>query len=118
MVKCEVCGTENVTNSNYCQSCGSKLNINTKCRFCKTENPITSEYCKNCGKSLKKPSSASKMVGLITTAVFTIIGLGLGTVLFPIIGTILGGAAFFYIGAQVGAGFGYSLDKKRGHFSK
>jgi hypothetical protein len=47
LVKCPHCGKYIPPNSNFCNSCGSR--ISTICSKCKNTNPADSRYCNNCG---------------------------------------------------------------------
>lgn len=56
--RCKTCGTEMPDTSSYCQSCGSKLNVQEEkvviiiCEQCGMENGAKATSCVRCGKPL------------------------------------------------------------------
>lgn len=56
MKKCDVCGTLNFKENNYCTHCGNKLVFEHICPFCGESNPDSAIYCIRC-KSQMNPVS-------------------------------------------------------------
>lgn len=54
MTNCSHCGTQNVDDSKYCKSCGTRLTSPSyvRCRQCGSFNPSDSAYCNRCGERL------------------------------------------------------------------
>lgn len=50
-IKCDTCGKPIKVSSNYCNNCGS--NIEVECPQCKSKNPSDAKFCNKCGKRLK-----------------------------------------------------------------
>lgn len=49
---CDVCGTFNLKESNYCTHCGNKLIIEHVCPFCGQSNLNNATYCVKCQKQI------------------------------------------------------------------
>lgn len=52
MKNCEVCGTFNFKENNYCTHCGCKIVEENICPFCGEKNPDSSAFCINCHKQI------------------------------------------------------------------
>ena len=52
MKSCDVCGTLNFKENNYCTHCGNKLITEHICPFCGKVNPDIADYCVNCAKQI------------------------------------------------------------------
>ena len=52
MKVCDVCGTFNLKENNYCTHCGCKLLNENICPFCGMKNPDSSNVCINCHKQI------------------------------------------------------------------
>lgn len=52
MINCDICGTLNFKENNYCTHCGNKLIIEHVCPHCGEFNPEISNYCIKCGKQI------------------------------------------------------------------
>lgn len=52
MKNCEVCGTLNLKDNNYCTHCGCKIVNENICPFCGVKNPDSSNVCINCHKQI------------------------------------------------------------------
>lgn len=48
MKDCEVCGTLNLKNNNYCTHCGCRIVEENICPFCGQKNPDSNDICINC----------------------------------------------------------------------
>lgn len=61
LTECPQCWVDNPKNSNFCQSCGEKLNSNYNfCPKCGKENMGNVKFCSNCGKNLEKQNNGFK----------------------------------------------------------
>ena len=49
---CDICGTFNLKENNYCTHCGSRFVIEHVCPFCGEVNPDISSYCIKCKKQI------------------------------------------------------------------
>ena len=49
---CDVCGTYNIKENNYCIHCGNKLITEHFCPFCHEVNQDYTNYCASCGKQI------------------------------------------------------------------
>lgn len=49
---CDICGTLNFKDDNYCTFCGNKLKLKHICPFCGENNSALDIYCTNCGKQI------------------------------------------------------------------
>lgn len=56
MIICDICGTLNFKENNYCTHCGNKLILEHICPFCGESNSDLATYCANC-KSQINPIS-------------------------------------------------------------
>lgn len=56
MRTCDICGTLNLKENNYCTHCGNKLILEHICPFCGKNNPDSATYCVGC-KSQINPIS-------------------------------------------------------------
>jgi class 3 adenylate cyclase/tetratricopeptide (TPR) repeat protein len=54
-MKCPKCQFENPEGSNFCNKCGSKLDI--FCDHCGKVNPLGSSFCNGCGQPLAEPQA-------------------------------------------------------------
>lgn len=52
MKKCDVCGTLNLKENNYCTHCGNELITEHFCPYCGEANLDYSSYCMKCGKQI------------------------------------------------------------------
>ena len=52
MKTCDICGTLNFKEDNYCSHCGNKLILNHICPFCGKNNDDLATYCVGCGKQI------------------------------------------------------------------
>ena len=52
MKNCDVCGTFNLKENNYCTHCGCKIVNENICPFCGVKNPDSSNVCINCHKQI------------------------------------------------------------------
>ena len=52
MKYCDVCGTLNLEEYNYCIHCGADILVENICPFCGQKNPDANEYCLNCNKQI------------------------------------------------------------------
>lgn len=52
MKSCDVCGTLNLKENNYCTHCGNKLIMEHICPFCGKINPDIADYCIKCKKQI------------------------------------------------------------------
>ncbi len=52
MINCDICGTLNFKENNYCTHCGNKLIMEHICPHCGEFNPDVSNNCVKCGKQL------------------------------------------------------------------
>lgn len=48
MKTCDICGTRNLKENNYCIHCGNKLILEHICPFCGQSNPDLANYCVKC----------------------------------------------------------------------
>lgn len=64
MIKCPKCGADNEENSNFCLSCGERLQtIAQFCPECGKKHDENARFCENCGMSLETSGSEMKVVG-------------------------------------------------------
>ncbi len=58
---CSYCGTQNLDDSKYCKSCGTRLVSVARfnCRKCGTANQAGSAYCRKCGEHLEATPTAA-----------------------------------------------------------
>ena len=52
MKNCDVCGTFNLNENNYCTHCGCRIVNENICPFCGVKNPDSSNVCINCHKQI------------------------------------------------------------------
>ena len=52
MKNCDVCGTFNLDENNYCTHCGCRIVNENICPFCGVKNPDSSNVCINCHKQI------------------------------------------------------------------
>lgn len=52
MKTCDVCGTFNLKENNYCTHCGCKIVNENICPFCGVKNPDSNNVCINCHKQI------------------------------------------------------------------
>ena len=52
MKNCEVCGTLNLKENNYCTHCGCRIIDENICPYCGRKNPDSASTCINCGKDI------------------------------------------------------------------
>lgn len=52
MKSCDICGTLNLKENNYCTHCGNKLITENICPFCGEENLEYAVNCSNCGEQI------------------------------------------------------------------
>ena len=52
MRNCDICGTLNFKENNYCIHCGNKLILEHICPFCGEDNPDSATYCVKCGNQI------------------------------------------------------------------
>ncbi len=52
MRNCDVCGTLNLKENNYCTHCGNKFITEHICPFCGEINPDIADYCVKCNKQI------------------------------------------------------------------
>ncbi len=52
MKTCDVCGTFNLKDNNYCTHCGCKIVNENICPFCGMKNPDSSDVCISCHKQI------------------------------------------------------------------
>ena len=52
MKECDVCGTFNLKENNYCTHCGCYIIEENICPFCGYKNPNSYDYCIKCGKQI------------------------------------------------------------------
>ena len=52
MQSCDVCGTLNLKENNYCTHCGNKFVTEHICPFCGESNPDIADYCVRCKKQI------------------------------------------------------------------
>ena len=57
MRKCDICGTLNFKENNYCTHCGNKLILEHICPFCGESNTDLATYCVKCGSQMNPISS-------------------------------------------------------------
>lgn len=53
MKTCDICGTLNFNDNNYCIHCGNKIARENICPYCGELNLDTENYCKHCEKQIK-----------------------------------------------------------------
>ncbi|WP_407378646.1 zinc ribbon domain-containing protein [Methanobrevibacter sp.] len=56
MKQCDVCGTFNSNENNYCTNCGCYIVEENICPFCGHKNPDSNNYCDICGKQISSLS--------------------------------------------------------------
>ena len=52
MRSCDVCGTLNLKENNYCTHCGTRFIAEHICPFCGEINPDIADYCVKCKKQI------------------------------------------------------------------
>lgn len=52
MRPCDICGTLNFKENNYCTHCGNKLILEHICPFCGESNGDLATYCIKCGNQM------------------------------------------------------------------
>lgn len=52
MKSCDICGTLNFKENNYCIHCGNKLILEHICPHCGEDNPDAANYCISCGNQI------------------------------------------------------------------
>ena len=52
MKACDICGTLNFKENNYCIHCGNKLILEHVCPHCGEYNPDVALHCVHCGKQI------------------------------------------------------------------
>lgn len=53
MKTCDICGTLNFNDNNYCTFCGNKIAIENICPFCNKLNSDTATHCSYCKEQIK-----------------------------------------------------------------
>ncbi|MBV8774765.1 MAG: zinc ribbon domain-containing protein [Deltaproteobacteria bacterium] len=61
-MRCANCGSENPTDSAFCEQCGRKLEH--FCPACKAPVSVGARFCKKCGTSLSTTSSGSETIAI------------------------------------------------------
>ncbi|MGN0175693.1 MAG: zinc ribbon domain-containing protein [Methanobrevibacter sp.] len=52
MKNCDVCGTLNFKENNYCTHCGNKFILEHVCPYCGSVNENYTVYCVNCNRQI------------------------------------------------------------------
>jgi len=56
-VNCPVCRTKNSADADFCENCGSRLEV--ACTSCGGANHLRAKFCKKCGQRLPEPEAAA-----------------------------------------------------------
>ena len=64
MKTCDICGTLNFNDNNYCTFCGNKIAIENICPFCNKLNSDTATHCSYCKEQIKPVASQAIKLGL------------------------------------------------------
>src|SRR6516165_5794797 len=59
-MRCANCGSENPTDSTFCEQCGRKLEL--LCPACKAPVSAGARFCRKCGTNLSATSSGSETI--------------------------------------------------------
>ena len=58
--QCDNCGYQNVSEAQFCSSCGANLDSSIQCVNCQARNAADAQFCYRCGQALAADSSAGR----------------------------------------------------------